>query len=55
MRKLTIRHGYSKADEIYQEEVYKLDRNGIAELTFYPPKEATNQTALRIEVNKYFQ
>lgn len=50
-RKVVVRHGYSKANEIYEESIHKVDKNGIIELTFYPPKEATNQSALRIEVH----
>lgn len=50
---VTIRYGYSRADEVYMEESHKLDRNGVIKLELYPPTNSTNQTALRIEAEYY--
>lgn len=47
---IVVRHGYSRADEVYVEEKYKLDRNGIAKLEYYTPAKVTNSSALRIQV-----
>lgn len=50
---ITVRYGYSRVDEIYKENTYKLNKDGAAKLEFYPPRKYTNETALRIEA-EYF-
>lgn len=49
---VTVRHGYSRVNEVYKEEKYQFDKNGIIKLELYPPINSTNETALRIEVMK---
>ncbi|GJQ86520.1 hypothetical protein Trydic_g10420 [Trypoxylus dichotomus] len=44
-----IRYGYSRVDEVYVDRIIKLNENGLAKLTMYPPIDSTNETALRIE------
>lgn len=44
-----VRHGYSRVNEVYKEEKHTLDQNGVIKLELYPPKNSTNETALRIE------
>ncbi|VEN35278.1 unnamed protein product, partial [Callosobruchus maculatus] len=46
---ITVRHGYSRVDEVYEENNHKLDRNGIVKLEYITPANVTNTTALRIE------
>ncbi|RZC42764.1 CD109 antigen [Asbolus verrucosus] len=48
-KEITVRHGYSRADEVYVEEKHKLDRNQVVKLEYYTPVNVTNTTALRIE------
>lgn len=47
---ITVRHGYSRQDEVYETNKVKLDKNGIAKLVYDTPVNVTNTTALRIEV-----
>lgn len=54
-KEITVRHGYSRADEVYVVEKHKLDRNGIVKLEYYTPVNVTNTTALRIEVLPRYQ
>ncbi|KAJ8965945.1 hypothetical protein NQ317_008000, partial [Molorchus minor] len=46
---VTIRHGYSRVDEVYEVNTHKLDKNGIITLQYITPVNITNTTALRIE------
>ncbi|KAJ3654530.1 hypothetical protein Zmor_013712 [Zophobas morio] len=48
-KQITVRHGYSRADEVYVEEKHKLDKNGIVKLEYNTPTNVSNTTALRIE------
>ncbi|EFA04694.1 CD109 antigen-like Protein [Tribolium castaneum] len=48
-REVTVRYGYSRADEVYVTEKHRLDKNGVAKLEYYTPVNVTNTTALRIE------
>ncbi|CAG9766032.1 unnamed protein product [Ceutorhynchus assimilis] len=48
-RDVTIKHGYSRQDEIYEEKTHRLDKNGIFILEYNTPTDVTNTTALRIE------
>lgn len=48
-KEIAVRSGYSRADEVYIEATHKLDRNGIAKLEYWTPRNVTNTTALRIE------
>lgn len=49
---LTVKHGYSRVDEIYEVTKHKLDQNGIVKLEYRTPSNVTNATALRIEVGR---
>nr|XP_018897644.1 PREDICTED: CD109 antigen-like isoform X2 [Bemisia tabaci] len=44
-----VRHGFSYNTDEYTESKHKLDRNGVVELTFYPP--AQNVSSLGIEAD----
>lgn len=46
---ITVRHGYSRIDEIYKTTQHKIDKNGVVKLEYYTPTNVTNTTALRIE------
>lgn len=46
-----VKHGYSRADEVYETRKHSLDSNGIVKLEYFTPTNVTNTTALRIEVN----
>lgn len=48
---VTVRHGYSKVDEVYEVTKHKLDQNGVIKLEYITPVNVTNTTALRIEVS----
>ncbi|XP_050306884.1 CD109 antigen [Anthonomus grandis grandis] len=48
-RDVTIRHGYSRQDEVYDERTHRLNKYGIVKLQYDTPVEVTNTTALRIE------
>lgn len=50
---MKIRHGYSRVDEVYVEETHRIDKNGLVKLELYPPKNYTNDTALRIDAEYY--
>lgn len=50
-RAVTIRYGFSRVDEVYTEERHVLDKNGVIILELDTPRNSTNETALRIEVN----
>ncbi|XP_017784771.1 PREDICTED: CD109 antigen-like [Nicrophorus vespilloides] len=52
-KSVTIRHGFSRADEVYQTKKVVLDRNGFFKLDLETPKNATNTTALRIDAQYY--
>ncbi|XP_057670871.1 thioester-containing protein 1 allele R1-like [Diorhabda carinulata] len=49
-QEVIVRHGYSRIDEIYNENKYTLDKNGFLKLEYLTPKNVTNTTALRLEV-----
>ncbi|KAJ8960843.1 hypothetical protein NQ318_020139 [Aromia moschata] len=46
---VTVRHGYSRVDEVYEVQTHKLGKNGMITLQYTTPSNATNNTALRIE------
>ncbi|XP_023015119.2 thioester-containing protein 1 allele R1 isoform X1 [Leptinotarsa decemlineata] len=46
---VTVRHGYSRVDEVYEETSHTLDDNGLIKLEYFTPTNVTNGTALRIE------
>ncbi|XP_060518644.1 CD109 antigen-like isoform X2 [Cylas formicarius] len=48
-REVTVRHGFSRADEVYATNIHKIDDNGIIKLEYLTPINVTNTTALRIE------
>ncbi|KAJ8921010.1 hypothetical protein NQ315_015806 [Exocentrus adspersus] len=48
---ITVRHGYSRVDEVYETTKHKLDQNGLVKLEYITPVEVTNATALRIEAS----
>lgn len=50
-QEVTVRHGYSRVDEVYQETKYKLDKNGLIKLEYDTPTNVTDKMALRIEVS----
>ncbi|CAH0556688.1 unnamed protein product [Brassicogethes aeneus] len=48
-QEITVNHGYSRQDEVYETTKHKLDKSGIVKLEYYTPINVTNTTALRIE------
>ncbi|KAK9872958.1 hypothetical protein WA026_020307 [Henosepilachna vigintioctopunctata] len=46
---ITVKHGFSQADEVPIERKHRLDKNGVTKLEFLSPVNVTNTTALRIE------
>lgn len=49
-REVIVRHGYSRAGEVYEEKRYELNQNGFLKLEYLTPRNVTNGTALRLEV-----
>lgn len=49
---VTVKHGYSRVDEVYEVKNHKLDQNGVVKLEYLTPTNVTNSTALRIEVSQ---
>ncbi|XP_072395001.1 thioester-containing protein 1 allele R1-like [Diabrotica undecimpunctata] len=49
-QEVVVKHGYSRVDEVYEENRYTLDNNGFLKLEYLTPGNVTNGTALRIEV-----
>ncbi|CAG9825408.1 unnamed protein product [Phaedon cochleariae] len=47
---VTVRHGYSRMDEVYVETKHAFDQNGLIKLEYYPPRNIANTSALRLEV-----
>ena len=51
--RVTVRYGFTYDQSLYVEEKYKLSKDGLVELNFYPPNDS-NQTVLGIEVSIKF-
>lgn len=51
---IIIRHGFSTKDELPTERKHKLNKNGFIKLEFFAPVNASNATALRIEVRRSY-
>lgn len=51
---VTVKHGYSRADEVYETTKHRLDQSGVVKLEYTTPSNVTNTTALRIEVSKIY-
>ncbi|CAH1108875.1 unnamed protein product [Psylliodes chrysocephalus] len=49
-REVIVRHGYSRAGEVYEDKRYELNQNGFLKLEYLTPRNVTNGTALRLEV-----
>lgn len=47
---VTVRYGYTYDHDLYKEEKFKMDKNGLVELSLYPPVDS-NATTLGLEVS----
>ncbi|KAK5646678.1 hypothetical protein RI129_005142 [Pyrocoelia pectoralis] len=48
-----VRYGYSRVNEVYHEDNYQLNKNGVIKLELFTPSQYSNETALRIEGTCY--
>ncbi|CAG9853917.1 unnamed protein product [Phyllotreta striolata] len=49
-REVIVRHWYSRVDEVHEENRHELNENGFLKLEFITPRNVTNSTALRLQV-----